>query len=103
MLWVFDDVALVPPRTNVRPQDVTLQTRLTEGITLEHSPDSRPDADNVTESVMAIGDRASRGIGVIHKTCRWASRWRSAPGQAREATLVLNPSLFPRRKRCRSR
>lgn len=61
----FDDILIVPLESNVRPADVSLQTRLTKNITLNAPLISAPRPD-VTESAMAIAMARLGGIGVIH-------------------------------------
>jgi len=62
----FDDVLLVPARSEVLPAEAELRTRLTRGITL-NIPLLTAAMDTVTESRMAIAIAREGGIGVIHK------------------------------------
>lgn len=61
----FDDVLLVPAETNVKPQDVSVKTRLSRTIELG-IPLIAAGRDNVTESAMAVAVAQLGGIGVIH-------------------------------------
>jgi IMP dehydrogenase len=62
----FDDVLLVPARSEVLPRDVELKTRLTRGIRL-NIPMISAAMDTVTEAEMAIAIARQGGIGIIHK------------------------------------
>ena len=62
----FDDVLLIPAESDVTPDMVDLQTRLTNNITL-NIPLMTAAMDTVTESQMAIAIAREGGIGVIHK------------------------------------
>lgn len=62
----FDDVLLIPAESDVTPDKVQLQTKLTKDITL-NIPVMTAAMDTVTESRMAIAIAREGGIGVIHK------------------------------------
>lgn len=62
----FDDVLLVPAKSEVLPNTVELQTRLTNKIKL-NVPLMSAAMDTVTESKMAIAMAREGGIGIIHK------------------------------------
>jgi len=62
----FDDVLLVPARSEVLPKDVSLATRLTRGIAL-NIPMVSAAMDTVTEARLAIAMALHGGIGIIHK------------------------------------
>ena len=62
----FDDVLLIPEESDVTPDMVKLQTKLTNKITL-NIPLMTAAMDTVTESEMAIAIAREGGIGVIHK------------------------------------
>ena len=62
----FDDVLLVPAKSDVLPADVDLSTKLTNKIKL-NIPVISAAMDTVTEYRMAISVAREGGIGVIHK------------------------------------
>ena len=62
----FDDVLLVPQRSQVLPKDVDLSTRLTDDIKL-NIPLMSAAMDTVTEAPLAIAMAREGGIGIIHK------------------------------------
>jgi len=62
----FDDVLLLPGRTEVKPKDIDITTRLVNGITL-NIPIISAAMDTVTESATAIAIAREGGIGIIHK------------------------------------
>ncbi len=62
----FDDVLLIPARSEVLPRDIETRTRLTKSISL-NIPIISAGMDTVTEARMAIAVARQGGIGVIHK------------------------------------
>ncbi len=62
----FDDVLLIPQKSNVLPNQVDLKTQLSEKLKL-NIPFISSAMDSVTESKMAIAIARCGGIGVIHK------------------------------------
>ncbi len=62
----FDDVLLVPAYSEVIPNQVNLETRLTKTIKL-NIPMMSAGMDTVTEYRMAIAMARQGGIGIIHK------------------------------------
>ena len=62
----FDDVLLIPAESDVTPDGVKLQTKLTKDISL-NIPLMTAAMETVTESQMAIAIAREGGIGVIHK------------------------------------
>ncbi|HMF56777.1 MAG TPA: IMP dehydrogenase [Pyrinomonadaceae bacterium] len=62
----FDDVLLVPQRSDVLPHEVETATRFTRNISLK-IPLCSAAMDTVTESRLAIALAQQGGIGVVHK------------------------------------
>ncbi len=62
----FDDVLLVPRRSEVHPGSTDVRTQLTRGISLT-IPLIAAAMDTVTESRMAIAMARQGGMGIIHK------------------------------------
>ncbi|MBF8984131.1 IMP dehydrogenase [Lutibacter sp. B2] len=62
----FDDVLLIPQKSQVLPKDVDMRTRLTQKINL-NIPIMSAGMDTVTESKLAIAMARQGGIGIIHK------------------------------------
>ena len=62
----FDDVLLIPARSDVLPRDVEVSTCLTHDIPL-NIPLLSSAMDTVTESRLAIALAQEGGIGIIHK------------------------------------
>lgn len=62
----FDDVLLIPAKSDVLPADISLKTRLTNKISL-NIPVMSAAMDTVTESGLAIALAREGGAGTIHK------------------------------------
>ena len=62
----FDDVLLIPAKSEVVPKEVNVSTRLTNNLHL-NTPLISAAMDTVTESRMAIAMAREGGIGIIHK------------------------------------
>ncbi|MDM5356513.1 IMP dehydrogenase [Peribacillus sp. ACCC06369] len=62
----FDDVLLIPAKSEVLPKDVNLQVSLSENLKL-NLPIISAGMDTVTEAEMAIAMARQGGLGIIHK------------------------------------
>ena len=62
----YDDVLLIPARSEVLPREVDIQTRFTREISLQ-VPIVSAAMDTVTDANLAIAIAREGGIGVIHK------------------------------------
>ncbi|HPJ12351.1 MAG TPA: IMP dehydrogenase [Caldisericia bacterium] len=78
--FTFDDLLLVPAKSEVLPTHVQLHTRLTKNIRL-NIPIVSAAMDRVTDSKLAIALARQGGIGIIHKNF-------SAENQADEVDRV---------------
>lgn len=76
----FDDILLIPQKSNVLPREVDLKTRIAKDIFL-NIPIVSAAMDTVTESKLAIAIAREGGIGFIHKNM-------SILDQAHEVELV---------------
>ena len=76
----FDDVLLVPQRSEVLPSEVDVSTRLTKTISLS-IPIVSAAMDTVTEAPLAIAMAQEGGLGIIHKNM-------TIPAQASEVDKV---------------
>ena len=62
----YDDVLLIPARSEVLPREVDIQTRFTRDISIQ-VPIVSAAMDTVTDANLAIAIAREGGIGVIHK------------------------------------
>ena len=62
----YDDVLLIPARSEVLPREVDIQTQFTRDIRIQ-VPIVSAAMDTVTDANLAIAIAREGGIGVIHK------------------------------------
>jgi len=87
----FDDVLLVPGRSDFLPRDADTATRLTRRISLNIPIVSSP-MDTVTESAMAIALAQEGGVGIVHKNLSIADQVREVDKVKRsENGVILDP------------
>lgn len=87
----FDDVLLIPARSEVLPNEVSLKTKLTKNLTL-NIPLMTAAMDTVTEARMAIAMAREGGIGVIHKNMSIEAQADQVDTVKRsENGVILNP------------
>ncbi|HZY10970.1 MAG TPA: IMP dehydrogenase [Bacteroidota bacterium] len=87
----FDDVLLVPRKSNVLPRDVDVTTRLTCNIQL-NIPIVSSAMDTVTESGLAIALAREGGMGIIHKNMSIEAQAAQVDLVKRsESGMILNP------------
>lgn len=92
----FDDVLLVPRKSEVLPREVNISTRLSDSIKL-NIPLISAGMDTVTESALAIAIAREGGIGIIHKNMTIAQQAEEVDRVKRsESGVITNPfSLTP--------
>ncbi len=95
----FDDVLLVPRRSDVLPTQVDVSTRLTRNIRLA-VPIVSAAMDTVTESRLAIAMAQHGGMGVIHKNLSIEEQASEVDRVKRsESGMIVNPiTLSPANK-----
>jgi len=87
----FDDVSLVPARSNVVPRMTDVSTRLTRQIRIKIPLVSAP-MDTVTEASLAIALAQEGGIGIIHKNLSIEAQTREVYKVKRsESGVILDP------------
>jgi IMP dehydrogenase len=91
----FDDVLLVPARSDVLPRDVSLGTQLTRKIRLG-LPVLSAAMDTVTEARLAITMAQEGGIGIIHKNMSIDSQAREVAHVKKfESGVITDPITVP--------
>ena len=95
----FDDVLLIPAKSDVTPNMINLGTKLTETIKL-NTPIMTAAMDTVTGADMAIAIAREGGIGIIHKNMTIEQQADEVDKVKRsENGVIINPfSLTPDRK-----
>lgn len=95
----FDDVLLVPAKSDVLPKDVSIETRLTKTIRL-NIPIVSAAMDTVTEADLAIALAREGGIGIIHKNMSIEEQAHQVDRVKRsESGMIHNPvTLGPKNK-----
>ena len=89
----FDDVLLVPQKSEVLPKEVDLSTRLCEGIQL-NIPLLSAAMDTVTDARMGIAIAREGGIGVIHKNMSIAAQAAQVDKVKRSEHGVITDPFF---------
>lgn len=95
----FDDVLLVPAKSEVLPNQVDLKVKLTEKLVL-NVPIISAGMDTVTESEMAIAMARQGGLGIIHKNMSIEQQAEQVDRVKRsESGVITDPfSLMPENK-----
>lgn len=92
----FDDVLLIPAKSDILPNQVKLKTKLAKDIYL-NTPFITAAMDTVTEARMAIAAAREGGIGIIHKNMSIEQQAEEVDKVKRsENGVIVNPfSLSP--------
>jgi IMP dehydrogenase len=87
----FDDVLLVPQKSDVLPSQVDVSTRLTKTISLK-VPIVSAAMDTVTEAHLAIALAQEGGMGIIHKNMPIAAQAQEVDKVKRsESGMIVDP------------
>ncbi len=91
----FDDVLLIPQKSDVLPKNVDVSTFITKEIRL-HIPILSAAMDTVTESRLAIALAREGGIGVIHKNMSIKDQASEVDKVKRsESGMIVDPVTLP--------
>ena len=91
----FDDVLIVPRKSDVVPSEVDVTSRLTRRIPMNLPVLSSP-MDTVTEHGMAIALAQEGGLGVIHKNMSIESQTEEVDKVKRSANgIIVDPVTLP--------
>jgi len=91
----FDDVLLVPAKSEIVPSQVQTDTKLTRGTTL-NIPICSAAMDTVTESALAIALAQEGGVGIIHKNLSPKRQALEVSKVKRsEAGIIYDPITLP--------
>jgi len=97
----FDDVLLVPNKSNILPKETDVKTRLTRKIKL-NIPIISAAMDTVTEARVAIGIAREGGIGIIHKNMSAERQAEEVDKVKRsESGMITRPLSLPPNKKLR--
>ncbi|MGE7187300.1 IMP dehydrogenase [Peribacillus sp. NPDC006672] len=89
----FDDVLLIPAKSEVLPKDVNLQVNLAENLKL-NLPIISAGMDTVTEAEMAIAMARQGGLGIIHKNMSIEAQAELVDKVKRSESGVINDPFF---------
>ncbi|NCA67723.1 MAG: CBS domain-containing protein, partial [Clostridia bacterium] len=92
--YTFDDVLLVPQKSEVLPSMVDLTTKLTDDLIL-NIPVVSASMDTVTEHELAIAIAREGGLGIIHKNLTIEEQSRNVDRVKRsEHGVIVDPFIL---------
>lgn len=89
----FDDVLLVPARSDILPREVSVKTVLSESLRL-NIPLISAGMDTVTEADMAIAMARQGGLGIIHKNMSIEQQAEQVDKVKRSESGVISDPFF---------
>ena len=89
----FDDVLLVPARSDILPREVSVKTVLSESLQL-NIPLISAGMDTVTEADMAIAMARQGGLGIIHKNMSIEQQAEQVDKVKRSESGVISDPFF---------
>ena len=91
--YTFDDVLLVPNKSEILPNQVSLKTHVTKKIQL-NIPLISASMDTVTDSKMAIAMAREGGLGIIHKNMTIEQQAKEVDKVKRQENGVITDPIF---------
>ena len=91
--YTFDDVLLVPNKSEILPKEVQLKTQLTKNLKI-NIPLLSAGMDTVTEAKMAIAMAREGGIGIIHKNMSIEQQAKEVDKVKRQENGIITDPIY---------